>query len=135
MEESMAWKTERMQDSAPHAQVDAHAAQVRIFKRQDSIFQKLTFLFAFLVLAALAGILMSLAIEATPAFRAFGAAFLWRDVWSIPDDEFGALISIYGTVSTSLIALLIGVPVSFGIALFLTESCPAWLASAAGDGH
>jgi phosphate transport system permease protein len=127
MEESIAWKTVSMNDSAPHTQVDVHAAQVRIFKRQDSVFHKLTFLFAFLVLAAMAGILISLAIEAAPAFSAFGPAFLWSDAWSVPDDKFGALISIYGTLSTSFIALLIGVPVSFGIALFLTESCPAWL--------
>ncbi|HRD91920.1 MAG TPA: phosphate ABC transporter permease subunit PstC [Accumulibacter sp.] len=107
--------------------LDVHLPQVEVFKRQDRVFHRVTLLFALLVLAALAGILVSLAIEAAPAFQAFGPAFLWRDVWSVPDDDFGALIAIYGTVSTSIIALLIGVPVSFGIALFLTESCPVWL--------
>ncbi|WP_291995380.1 phosphate ABC transporter permease subunit PstC [Candidatus Accumulibacter sp. ACC003] len=107
--------------------LDVQAPQIDVFKRQDRLFHRLTLLFAVLVLAALAGILISLTIEALPTFRAFGAAFLWSDVWSVPDDRFGALISIYGTISTSLIALLIGVPVSFGIALFLTESCPVWL--------
>ena len=116
-----------MSEAATNSPVDLHAARVRVFKTQDMIFHKITLLFALIVLAALAGILISLALEALPTFKAFGPAFLWNNVWSVPDDEYGALISIYGTVVTSIIALLIGVPVSFGIALFLTETCPAWL--------
>ncbi|WP_313951085.1 phosphate ABC transporter permease subunit PstC [Accumulibacter sp.] len=116
-----------MSEVAVPRQVDVHASQIEIFRRQDVIFHRVTLLFASLVLAALAGILISLALEAAPTFKAFGSAFLWSDVWSVPDDQYGALISIYGTLSTSAIALLIGVPVSFGIALFLTESCPVWL--------
>jgi phosphate transport system permease protein len=108
-------------------QVDVHAAQVRIFKRQDMIFHKVTLLFALLVLAGLIGILVSLAVEALPAIKEFGPSFFWANVWSVPDDRFGARIAIYGTVATSFIALLIAVPVSFGIALFLTETCPVWL--------
>ncbi|MDP2433560.1 MAG: phosphate ABC transporter permease subunit PstC [Pseudomonadota bacterium] len=107
--------------------VDLHASQVRKFKIQDMLFHQVTLVFAFIVLAALAGILVSLAIEAMPALKQFGVAFLWTDVWSVPDDEFGALSAIYGTVVTSVIALLIAVPISFGIALFLTETCPVWL--------
>lgn len=107
--------------------VDLHASQVRKFKIQDMFFHQVTLVFAFIVLAALAGILISLAIEAMPAMKQFGPAFLWRDVWSVPDDEFGALSAIYGTVVTSVIALIIAIPVSFGIALFLTETCPVWL--------
>ena len=107
--------------------VDPHARQVRKFRMQDLFFHQITLLFAFIVLAALAGILISLAIEARPALTQFGVAFLWTDVWSVPDDEFGALSAIYGTVVTSIIALAIAVPVSFGIALFLTETCPVWL--------
>lgn len=107
--------------------VDLHASQVRKFKIQDMLFHQVTLVFAFIVLAALAGILISLAIEAMPAMKQFGPAFLWSDVWSVPDDEFGALSAIYGTVVTSIIALIIAVPVSFGIALFLTETCPVWL--------
>jgi phosphate transport system permease protein len=106
---------------------DLHASRARLFKLQDTIFHQITLLFAFIVLAALAGILISLAIEALPVLKAFGPAFLWTNVWSVPDDEYGALISIYGTVVTSVIALVIAVPVSFGIALFLTETCPIWL--------
>ena len=107
--------------------VDLHAAQVRKFKLQDMFFHQVTLVFAAIVLAALAGILISLAIEAMPAFKEFGPAFLWTNVWNVPEDQFGALSAIYGTVVTSIIALVIAVPVSFGIALFLTETCPAWL--------
>jgi phosphate transport system permease protein len=107
--------------------IDLHAMQVRKFKIQDMLFHQVTLVFAFIVLAALAGILFSLAIEAMPAFREFGPAFLWTNVWNVPEDKFGALSAIYGTVITSIIALVIAVPVSFGIALFLTETCPAWL--------
>ncbi|TMQ75896.1 phosphate ABC transporter permease subunit PstC [Candidatus Accumulibacter phosphatis] len=106
---------------------DLQARQTRKFKLQDTIFHQLTLLFALIVLAALTGILIALAIEALPAFREFGAAFLWTNVWNVPEAQFGALSAIYGTVVTSAIALLIAVPVSFGIALFLTETCPAWL--------
>ncbi len=106
---------------------DPHASQVKKFKLQDMLFHQVTLVFAFIVLAALAGILISLAIEAMPVFRQFGPAFLWTNVWNVPEDQYGALSAIYGTVVTSIIALIIAVPVSFGIALFLTETCPAWL--------
>jgi len=109
------------------APVDVHARQVRKFKLQDMFFHQVTLLFAFVVLAALIGILISLTIEAMPVIRAFGPAFLWTNIWSVPEEQFGALSAIYGTVVTSIIALVIGVPVSFGIALFLTETCPVWL--------
>ena len=107
--------------------VDLHAKQVSKFKMQDMVFHQVTMVFAFIVLAALVGILISLAIEAMPVFKEFGPAFLWTNVWNVPEDQYGALSAIYGTVVTSVIALVIAVPVSFGIALFLTETCPAWL--------
>jgi phosphate transport system permease protein len=113
-----------MTDTAALLISDAQASQVKAFKLQDRLFQALTLLFALIVLASLAGILISLAIEAMPALKHFGAQFFWSKVWSVPDDKFGALISTYGTVVTSLIALVIAVPISFGIALFLTETCP-----------
>lgn len=120
---------ERMNGTASTSdgRADLHAARVRAFKRQDMIFHKITLLFALIVLAGLFGILVSLAIEAVPALREFGPAFFWDNVWSVPDDRFGARIAIYGTLATSIIALLVAVPVSFGIALFLTETCPVWL--------
>ena len=82
---------------------------------------------ALLTLALLAGILVSLAIGAWPAIQAYGLGFLTRSVWDPVQGEFGGLAMIYGTLATSAIALLIAVPVSFGIALFLTELSPAWL--------
>lgn len=112
--------------SAP-AGTDLHAQQVRTFRLQDKFFHHTTQLFAFVVLAALLGILVSLTIEAWPSLKEFGPAFLWTNVWSVPDDQYGALAAIYGTVTTSVLALLIAVPISFGIALFLTETCPVWL--------
>lgn len=116
-----------MSDTASTLEIDPQAKQVKAFKLQDRLFQAVTLVFALIVLASLAGILVSLAIEAMPSLKQFGPGFLWTKVWSVPDDEYGALISTYGTVVTSMIALIIAVPVSFGIALFLTETCPVWL--------
>ena len=109
------------------AGIDLHARQVRKFRLQDRFFHHSTRFFAIVVLLALGGILVSLAIEAWPSLKAFGPAFLWTEVWSVPDDEYGALAAIYGTVVTSVLALLLAVPISFGIAFFLTETCPVWL--------
>jgi phosphate transport system permease protein len=93
----------------------------------DRLFRATTWLFALLVLALLAGILVALAVGAWPAIRTFGFAFLFSPEWNPVTGEFGALVPIFGTLATSTIALLIGVPVSFGIALFLTELSPLWL--------
>ncbi len=82
---------------------------------------------ALLTLALLVGILVSLLIGAWPAISKYGLGFLTSTVWDPVKDEYGGLVMIYGTVVTSLIALVIAVPVSFGIALFLTELSPAWL--------
>ena len=96
-------------------------------KWQDSLFHAVTFGFAALVLAILSGIVISLVMGAWPAFEHFGPGFISRIEWDPVNEEYGALIAIAGTLITSLLALLIAVPVSFGIAVFLTEICPAWL--------
>jgi phosphate transport system permease protein len=93
----------------------------------DIIFHNLTRFFALLTLLMLAGIVVSLVIGAWPSIERFGLGFLWSQDWNPPAEKFGAAIPIYGTVITSLIALIIAVPVSFGIALFLTELSPVWL--------
>jgi phosphate transport system permease protein len=103
------------------------AARVARFASQDRLFKAVTFLFAMLVLLGMFGILASLLVEAWPTLRTTGVAFFYGTTWSPTDDEYGAVIAIYGTVVTSAIALLIAVPVSFGIAMFLTESCPVVL--------
>jgi len=82
---------------------------------------------ALITLAMLLGILASLVWGAWPAIDKFGLGFLTSSVWDPVKNEYGGLVMIYGTLATSLIALLIAVPVSFGIALFLTELSPNWL--------
>lgn len=94
---------------------------------QDMLFRNLTRLAAFAVLALLAAIIASLVVGSMPAIHAFGFGFLTSSVWDPVKDEYGALIPIVGTLVTSGIALLIAIPVSFGIAIFLTELSPNWL--------
>jgi len=108
------------------------ASRGRRFATQDRIFVAVTRFFAALVLIALAGILVALVVEAWPALRKFGFGFLIGTTWSPADDVYGAVVAGYGTIVTSAIALLIAVPVSFGIAVFLTEMCPAKLARPLG---
>jgi phosphate transport system permease protein len=99
-------------------------------KRQhllDLAFRNITRLFAFGVFVLLVGIVVSLLIGSLPAIRAFGFGFLGSSEWNPVTEKFGALVPIIGTLATSAIALLIAIPVSFGIALFLTEMSPRWL--------
>jgi len=93
----------------------------------DLLFGGLTRGAAIVTLLLLGGIIVSLAINAWPAIQGLGFKFLVSAEWDPPADVYGALVPIYGTIVTSLIALIIAVPVSFGIALFLTELSPAWL--------
>ena len=94
---------------------------------QDAAFERTTQFFALFVLGTLAAILVALAVSAWPALDRFGASFFFTNVWNPVTSVFGGLAPIYGTIVTSLIALAIGVPVSFGIAIFLTEMCPVSL--------
>lgn len=93
----------------------------------DAVFGWLAKGAAWLTLALLASIIFSLVVGAWPAIERYGLGFLTSPVWDPVQENFGGLVMIYGTLATSLIALLIAVPVSFGIALFLTEMSPAWL--------
>ncbi|WP_201289313.1 phosphate ABC transporter permease subunit PstC [Pelistega ratti] len=93
----------------------------------DVIFVNITRFFALLVLASLSGILVSLVIGAYPAMQQFGFGFFSSSDWDTVQGQYGALAPIYGTLVTSVIALLIAIPVSFGIAVFLTELCPVIL--------
>jgi phosphate transport system permease protein len=94
---------------------------------QDAVFHRLTQSFSLLVLIALVGIIVSLFINAWPTFAKFGAHFLWYVEWDIVNEEFGAAIAIVGTVLSAGIAMILAVPLAFGIAVFLTETCPVWL--------
>src|SRR5579871_6129343 len=97
------------------------------FIATDSYFRYLTRSAAITVLAILFGIFVSLAVGACPAFRTFGIDFLTAQTWNPVTERFGALPPIYGTILTSLIAMLIAVPIGIGIAIFLTELCPRLL--------
>jgi phosphate transport system permease protein len=93
----------------------------------DVGFRWLTRLAAITVLIILGGIIISLVYGSLPALRAFGFSFLYQEVWNPVTEKFGAIAPIYGTIMTSIIAMLIAVPVGLMIAFFLTEMCPQWL--------
>jgi phosphate transport system permease protein len=99
----------------------------RVAPWADAVFSFLAHAAAWLTLALLVGIIVSLLVGAAPAIKQFGLPFLWSTDWDPVQEKFGGLVMIYGTLMTSFIALLIAVPVSFGIALFLTEMSPGWL--------
>jgi phosphate transport system permease protein len=112
----------------PQASVIAETAERRrSFGRlslNDAIFHRVTLAAAIMVLLILGGVMVALVEGAWPALSAFGLNFLTTQSWNPVTEKFGALAPIYGTVVTSLIAMLIGVPVSIGMAIFLTELCP-----------
>lgn len=97
---------------------------LKIQRIQDFVFHKSTLFFALTVLFALIGIIISLIVSAWPALSEFGPGFFFTIEWDIINGKFGGLIAVFGTVVTALIALLIAVPLSFGVAVFLTETCP-----------
>ncbi len=112
-----------------YAVMDNKIASVNPNRQQfyDVLFRNTTRGFALLVLILLGAILVTLFIGSLPSIKHFGLKFLYTDVWNPVTEEFGALVPIVGTLVTSFVALLIGIPVSFGIALYLTELSPRWL--------
>lgn len=103
------------------------AAPARKEPWADAIFAALAKGAAFVTLGLLAAIIAALVVSAWPAISQYGLSFLTRTTWDPVQEDFGGLVMIYGTLASSFIALLIAVPVSFGIALFLTELSPSWL--------
>lgn len=97
---------------------------VRRSGRGDVQFRVLTQLAALLVLIIFAGVITALIIGSVPAVKAFGWHFLTTEVWNPVTQKFGALASIYGTLITSALAMVVAVPVGIGSAIFLTELCP-----------
>jgi len=93
----------------------------------DRIFAGLTRAAAVFILILLGAIIVILAIGGWPAFQAFGWGFITSTKWNPVTDIYGAGVSIYGTLVTSVLALILAVPVSFGIAFFLTELAPGWM--------
>jgi phosphate transport system permease protein len=127
--------SQQLRNNAPGTIVTAETAGIaRIGERKgragaigEGVFRALTFFFALVVLLILGGVMVSLIAGAWPALRTFGLAFVVTEMWNPVTKEFGALAPIYGTLVTSAIAMLIGVPVAFGVAVFITEISPIWL--------
>lgn len=119
-----------MNTTSDHSQQNSKSAVLAVAKRQlvqDALFHRVTQLFSLVVLVALLGIIISLFVNAMPTFSKFGFKFLWYVEWDIIKGEFGAAISIVGTILSAGIAMILAVPLAFGIAVFLTETCPVWL--------
>jgi phosphate transport system permease protein len=93
----------------------------------DPLFRGVASFFAILVLVILSGVMIALVLGAMPALRHFGFGFLLTDSWNPVTEKFGALAPIVGTLVTSAIAMLIGIPLAFGVAVFITELSPVWL--------
>ena len=93
----------------------------------DFVFSRLTLICSLVLIAILVNILVILIIQALPAIKEFGTAFLGNSTWNPVNDQYGALPAIYGTLLSSFISLIVAVPISIGAAIFLTEIAPTWL--------
>ena len=93
----------------------------------DPLFAGVARLSGLFVLLLLGSLILSLFIGGLKAFGRFGAGFLWSTAWDPVHEVFGAAVSVYGTLLTAILALLIAVPIAFGIAFYLTEIAPDWL--------
>ena len=93
----------------------------------DAIFSALCHTAGALVLVLLGSIIVELFLGGLPAFKAFGLSFIWSDEWDPVQEVFGAGVSIFGTIVTSALAILLAVPLAFGVAVYLTELAPTWL--------
>jgi len=104
--------------------IPQRADAVRKGGARDARFRTMTFIAALTVLAIFGGVMASLIIGAMPAIKAFGFPFVYTQAWNPVTEKFGALASVYGTLVTSFLAMLLAVPTGIGIAIFLTEICP-----------
>jgi phosphate transport system permease protein len=95
----------------------------------DPIFKATTFVFAASIAALVVVMIVEMASNSTLSFEKFGFSFIWRTIWDPVAEEFGALPFIYGTAVSSIISLLIAVPVSIGVAIFLVEKAPRRLSN------
>ncbi len=108
-------------------EVPSRAKILQRLRMGDAVFRIITRSAAITVLMLLGGVIFSLVVGSLPAFRAFGLDFVTTEVWNPVTEKFGALAPVYGTLVTSIIAMLIAVPVGLMVAFFLTELCPMWL--------
>ena len=114
------------------ASVPAQARRRAASNAGDRMFAMLCYGAGIFVLVLLGGIIVELFIGGSKAFATFGAAFVYSTEWDPVQEVFGALVPIYGTVLTAILAIVFAVPVAFGIAFFLTELAPAWLRAPVG---
>src|SRR5258706_1969737 len=121
----MAVQSDGMEAAGPYDRARA----LNAFKLGDVTFYCITRACAISVLLILGGIILSLIVGAWPAMKTYGLSFLFASRWAPSADPpvLGALGPIYGTLVTSVIAMMIAIPVGLGIAMFLTELCPQWL--------
>ncbi|MDR3487934.1 MAG: phosphate ABC transporter permease subunit PstC [Bradyrhizobium sp.] len=110
-------------------QIDSghRASALSALKTGDDVFRILTLVSAVAVLIILGGVILALLLGSLPAFETFGLGFLTNQAWNPVTEKFGGFAAIMGTLTTAVIAMAIAVPVGLGIAVFLTEVCPAWL--------
>ncbi len=113
-------------DNAPPARaaIRTRSQALGRLRSVDVTFATLTRVAAFTVLVLLGAVIVSLIIGAWPAFSTFGLGFITSQTWNPATDVYGAAAAIYGTIVTSIIAMIIAVPVGLGIAIFLSELCP-----------
>lgn len=109
-----------------------NAARIRRADKADRLFHLATRTCAAFLLIVFAGIFLMLVQGAMPSIREFGLTFLWTETWNPVGEVFGAAAPIYGTIVTSIIAMLIAIPLGIGIAIFLTELCPRGLRRSVG---
>jgi phosphate transport system permease protein len=114
------------QSASAQTSATSRARALQAFRTGDALFRWTTFSAAMFVLVLLGAIILSLVVGSWPALSTFGFSFLTTERWSPSREIFGALAPIYGTIVTSVIAMIIAVPVGLGIAIFLTELCPMW---------
>jgi len=105
----------------------SRAAVLHRLRATDAGFRWLTLTAVLAVLVVLSGVVLALVVGSLPALKAFGPGFVTSEIWNPVTEQFGALAPIYGTLVTSLIAMVIAVPVGIMIAFFLTELCPLFL--------
>jgi phosphate transport system permease protein len=118
--------------SDPGSVVIAGATKPVTRRSWDRAFRGITFAAAVAVLALLGSVIAVLVYGAMPALRTFGLGFLVDESWNPVTEKFGALAPVYGTVVVSLIAMVIAIPISLGIAAFLSELCPQRLRAPIG---
>ena len=99
----------------------------RIAFSGDAVFAAAAVTAGVFVLVLVGAIIVSLLIGALPSLRAFGLGFIANTDWDPVQQVYGAAVPIYGTVVTSVLALLMAVPLAFGVAFYLTELAPSWM--------